>query len=206
MRVGILGGTFDPIHLAHLIIAEEARVRLGLEEVVFIPTGQPWLKADKPVTPAELRLQMVKLAIQSNPFFRASSLELDRPGLTYTVDTLEALRDEWGPEVEMHFILGMDALLSLPQWKEPQRLLDMCVPVVFTRPGFPLSLLEGLKNQFPILKGKLNLLEDPEIGISGTEIRRRLAGGLSARYLVPLEVERFISKHGLYRADGAGSH
>ena len=203
MRIGVLGGTFDPVHIAHLVIAEEARMRLSLEEVVFIPTGQPWLKADKPVSPGEQRLEMVRLAISSNPFFRASSVELDRSGLTYSVDTLEALQQEWGPGAEIYFILGMDALLTLPQWKEPARLLELCTPVVFTRPDQPSSALDDLVNQLPGLKEKLQLVEGPQIGVSGTEIRRRVAAGTSTRYLVPLAVEQFIAQHGIYTKDGS---
>ena len=203
MRVGILGGTFDPVHVGHLIIAEEALSRLALDQVLFIPAGQPWLKADKPVSPGEQRLEMVRLAISSNPFFRASSVELDRSGLTYSVDTLEALQQEWGPGAEIYFILGMDALLTLPQWKEPARLLELCTPVVFTRPDQPSSALDDLVNQLPGLKEKLQLVEGPQIGVSGTEIRRRVEARTSTRYLVPLAVEQFIAKHGLYTKDGS---
>jgi nicotinate-nucleotide adenylyltransferase len=204
MRIGVIGGTFDPIHNAHLLIAEEARMRLSLEEVVFIPTGQPWLKADKPVSPGEQRLEMVRLAISSNPFFRASSVEVDRSGPTYSVDTLEALQQEWGSWAEIYFILGMDALLTLPQWKEPARLLELCTLVVFTRPDQPSSALDGLVNQLPGLKEKMQLVEGPQIGVSGTEIRRRIEAGTSTRHLVPLVVGQFIVQHGLYTKDGSG--
>lgn len=204
MRIGVIGGTFDPVHNAHLAIAEEARMRLSLEEVVFIPTGQPWLKADKPVSPGEQRLEMVRLAISSNPFFRASSVELDRPGPTYSVDTLEALQQDWDPWPEIYFILGMDAFLTLPQWKEPARLLELCIPVVFTRPDQPPLALDDLVNQLPGLKEKLQIVEGPQIGVSGTDIRRRVAAGTSTRHLVPLAVEQFIVQHGLYTKDGSG--
>ena len=202
MRIGVLGGTFDPVHIAHLVIAEEARTRLSLEEVVFIPTGQPWLKADKPVSPGEQRLEMVRLAISSNPFFRASSMELGRSGPTYSVDTLEVLQEEWGPEAEIYFILGMDALLSLPQWKDPARLLELCTPVAFTRPDQPPSALDDIAKQLPGLKQRVQLVEGPQIGVSGTEIRRRVAAGSSTRYLVPPAVEQFIAQHGLYSQNG----
>ena len=198
MRSGILGGTFDPIHIAHLIIAEEARVSLGLEEVVFIPTGEPWLKSEGPVSPGRLRLQMARLAIDSNPFFRVSGLEIDRPGPTYTVDTLEALRQEWGPEAEMYFILGMDTLEDLPKWKEPERLLQLCSPVVFARPEHSQSVLEELESLLPGLREKVRFLDGPHMGISSTEIRGRVAQGRSIRYLVPPPVEQFIAEQGLY--------
>lgn len=202
MNVGVLGGTFDPIHVAHLILAEEARVCLALEEVVFVVAGAPWMKADYAVSPADLRLQMVRLAVASNPFFRASSVEVERPGPTYTVDTLEALRQEWGPEAEVFFLLGMDALVDLPRWKEPARFLEMCRLVVFARPGHDLSVLDEAEAQLPGLKKRVKVLEGPSLGISSTEIRRRIALGKSVRYLVPAMVERFIAEHGLYSSQG----
>ena len=205
MRIGILGGTFDPIHIAHLIIAEEARVSLDLEEVVFIPAGEPWVKSENPVSPRELRLQMVRLAIASNPFFRASGLEIDREGPTYTVDTLEALRWEWGSETEVYFILGMDTLAGLPRWKEPARLLQLCVPVVFARPEHSQqAALDEMESLLPGLREKVQFLEGPLIGISSTEIRERVARGMSIRYLVPAPVEQFIDEQDLY-SDKRGS-
>ena len=202
MNVGVLGGTFDPIHVAHLILAEEARVCLALEEVVFVVAGAPWMKADYAVSPADLRLQMVRLAVASNPFFRASAVEVERPGPTYTVDTLEALKQEWGPEAEVFFLLGMDALADLPRWKDPGRFLQLCTPVVFARPGHELSVLDEAEAQLPGLKKRVKVLEGPSLGISSTEIRRRIALGKSVRYLVPAMVERFIAEHGLYRSQG----
>lgn len=202
MRIGILGGTFDPIHIAHLVVAEEARVRLSLEEVLFIPAGQPGLKAEQSISPGEIRLQMVRLAIESNPFFGVSALEIERPGPTYSVDTLEALRREWGPQVELHFILGMDTLVDLPRWKEPQRFLELCTPVAFVRPEHSRAVLEELEARLPGLKDKVQVLDGPTIGISGTELRRRVARGISIRYLVPVKVEQFIAEHGLYRDEG----
>ncbi len=202
MRIGILGGTFDPIHIAHLIIAEEARVRLSLEEVVFIPAGEPWLKTELSLTPGELRLQMVRLAVASNPFFRTSAVEIERPGPTYSVDTLETLHEEWGPDAEAYFILGMDTIVDLPRWKEPHRFLELCTPVVFARPEYSRSALEEVVSQLPGLQEKAHVLEEPNIGVSGTEIRRRVAQGISIRYLVPLKVEQFIVEHGLYCGDG----
>ena len=198
MRIGILGGTFDPIHIAHLIVAEEARVQLDLEEVVFIPVGQPWLKADQPISPANLRMEMVRVAIASNPFFRASSIEVDRPGPTYTLDTLVALREEWGREAELHFILGTDALQDMPRWKEPTRILELCTPVVFTRPEYENVSPTRMEEALPGITKKVRVLRDRQIGVSGTEIRRRVAGGTSIRYLVPEGVERFIMDNHLY--------
>lgn len=200
MKIGVLGGTFDPVHIGHLIIAEEARACLSLEEVVFVPSGQPWLKADQPVSPGELRLQMVRLAIASNPFFRASAIEVDRPGPTYSVDTLSVVHEEWGPGVEVYFIMGMDTLVDLPRWKEPRRFLELCVPVIYARPGYPGEAWEELERQLPGIRQRCHLIEGPVIDVSSTEIRRRVACGNSIRYLVPAQVERFIAEHGLYRA------
>ncbi|MEE8442696.1 MAG: nicotinate-nucleotide adenylyltransferase [Dehalococcoidia bacterium] len=203
MRIGILGGTFDPVHIAHLVVAEEARIHFSLEEVVFIPAGEPWLKAEQPVSPAELRLQMVSLAVESNPFFRVSAMEIERPGTTYSVDTLEVLHKEIGPQAELYFILGMDALLDLPRWKEPGRFLEMCVPVAFARPEHSCEVLKELDKRVPGLKERVQLMDGPAIGISGTEVRRRVAQGISIRYLVPPKVEQFIAEHGLYRDAGS---
>ena len=199
MRIGILGGTFDPIHIAHLVIAEECRLRVPLEKVVFIPTGQPWLKSDRQITAGSLRMEMVRLAVAGNPAFDSSSIEIDRPGLTYSVDTLEELAGQWGPDVELNFIIGVDSLLSLPRWKDPERFLDLCTLTAVTRPGYSPDALEELKRRYPALERKLGLIEGPLIGISGTEIRRRAASGLSVRYLVPPGVESFITERGLYK-------
>ena len=199
MRVGVLGGTFDPIHIAHLILAEEARLCLDLEEVVFVVAGSPWMKANDAISSAGLRLQMVRLAVASNPFFRVSEVEVDRPGPSYTVDTLEALHQEWGQEAEVFFLLGVDALVDLPRWKEPARVLELCRPVVFARPGRDLSALDDVEAQVPGLKNRVRILDGLILDISSTGIRRRVAQGKSIRYLVPAQVERFIAERGLYR-------
>ena len=135
MRLGILGGTFDPIHYAHLVIAEECRVRLGLAGVIFIPAGEPPHKRRQSVTPAADRLAMVELAIASNPAFRVSRVEIDRPGPSYSVDTIAALQAELGPEAELYFIVGQDAMADILTWHEPRRLLALCRLVAIHRPG-----------------------------------------------------------------------
>lgn len=203
MRIGILGGTFDPVHIAHLIIAEEARVKLALEAVVFIPAGRPWLKADQPISPAPLRLEMARLAVAPNPNFRISSIEVDRPGLTYTIDTVEVLRKEWGTEAEIHFILGMDAVRDLHRWKEPEHLLKLCGLAVFGRPDYQDVPLAELEEIAPGASSRIQFLRDPQIGVSGSEIRRRVEQGISIRYLVPRSVERFIQDNRLYRREEA---
>ena len=135
MRVGILGGTFDPVHLGHLTLAEEARVQLNLDQVLFIPAGQPWLKEGQQLSPAKDRLQMVRLAVASNPHFRVSAAEVERSGPTYTVDTLKALKDLLDLDTELFFILGLDAMEHFSRWKEPESLLEMCQWAVVERPG-----------------------------------------------------------------------
>ncbi len=198
MRVGVLGGTFDPIHLAHLIVAEEARVRLELEHVVFIPAGEPWLKAVQPATPPQVRLEMVRQAVACNPHFRVSSVEVDRPGPSYSVDTLDALLQEEGPDVELYFILGMDAIVDLPRWHAPERFLELCTPVVFARTDYGATGLDELEQRLPGVKDKVMFLEGPVMEVSSTDIRRRVVQGVSIRCLVPASVERFITEHGLY--------
>jgi len=205
MRIGIMGGTFDPIHLGHLIIAEDARARLKLEEVVFVPAGYPWLRSGDAPTSAKQRVEMVKLAVQGNPFFRVSTVEVDRPGPTYTVDTLEEMRRELGDDVELFFILGMDSLKDFHRWKEPARILELCILVAMVRPDHGDFQRESLLGISPTALSRVRFLDSPRIDISGTEIRRRVARGLSIRYLVPDAVEEYIRRCGLYRGSPSGS-
>jgi nicotinate-nucleotide adenylyltransferase len=193
LRIGVLGGTFDPIHLGHLIISEEARSCLQLEEVVFVPTGDPWMKEGQPLSPAHHRFNMVRLATSSNPFFRASPVEIDRPGPTYTVDTLRALVDEYGPEVELFFILGADAFAGFHRWKDPQGILHLAKLAVVNRPG-----LGAIDPEPPVSPDRLVRVQGTNIEISATDIRRRVAEGGSIRYLVMDEIARYISSTGLY--------
>ena len=201
MRLGILGGTFDPIHIAHLIIAEEAREQLDLSAVVFIPAGDPWLKASEPLSPADLRLDMVRSATASNPFFQVSDIEVKRSGPTYTVDTLENLHSTWEVPTEAFFILGLDALIELPRWRDPERFVELCTPVVFTRSANSQAQVEDVKAVVPGLREKLRVLEGSVIEVSSTEIRRRIAVGGSVRYMVPPEVSELIARHGLYKGE-----
>ena len=199
MRVGLLGGTLDPIHLGHLLVAEEARVKLGLEEVIFIPTGRPWMKAGDSIAPGHHRMNMVRLAVATNPFFRSSSDEVDRPGPSYTVDTLEALKTGEHEEDDLYFILGVDLLKEFHLWKRPDRILELSTLVVVPRPGVQHCDTSHLDSIGPSASSKLVFLDGPCVGISGTEIRQRADRGYSVRYLVPEAVEDYLQRYGLYR-------
>ena len=204
MNIGVLGGTFDPIHTGHLLVAEEARIKLGFGEVLFVPAGQPWLKLDRNITPAVHRVEMVRRAIAGNPHFKLCTLEIERPGPSYTVDTLTILRKQLGGEARLFFILGRDTLTELPLWKEPKKLVQLCRLVVAPRPILSEAEDSGSKDlkhleaAIPGLMDKVVQLEMPVVGISSAEIRRRVAQGLSIRYLVPAEVEKYIAEQKIY--------
>jgi len=196
VNIGVLGGTFDPIHMGHLVVAEEARIKLGLSEVLFVPAGQPWLKQDHSITPAAHRVEMVRRAISDNPYFKLSTLEVDRPGPSYTVDTLTLLQDQLGSEASFFFILGRDTLAELPLWKEPRKVVQLCRLVVPPRLGS--RDLRHLEEAIPGLLERVIQLDMPVIGISSSEIRQRIARGLSVRYLVPTEIEQYIAEQKIY--------
>ncbi len=199
-KIGVLGGTFDPIHLGHLIVAEDIRQKLGLGEVLFVPAGCPWLKLkeEKPISAAEHRLAMVRLAVASNPYFKVSTLELDRPGLSYSIDTVLELKAKLSAGAEIYFIVGPDALAELPRWKDPGRLVEICQVVGIGRPGYAQADLNILESSIPGVSQRIMLMDVPQIDISATEIRRRVAQRLSIRYLVPEAVEKYIAEHRLY--------
>ncbi|MCH7622139.1 MAG: nicotinate-nucleotide adenylyltransferase, partial [Chloroflexi bacterium] len=195
MRVGILGGTFDPVHVGHLIIAEEALSRLALDQVLFIPAGQPWLKADQVLSAAEHRLKMVELAIASNPRLGVSRIEIDRAGPTYTVDTLEQLKRDLGEDVQLFFILGLDALEQFHRWEQPERIIELCELAIASRPGFQNSrILDEQLGRYPKLGSKVNFLAAPVMDISGSSIRLRASEGRSIKYRVPEAVERYVNR------------
>lgn len=198
MNVGVFGGTFDPIHAGHLIVAEQARIRLKLSVVFFVPAGQPWLKIDHIITPALDRVEMVRRSIVNNPYFKLSTVEVDHPGPSYTVDTIASLRDELGAQ-SFFFILGSDSLAGLALWKEPAKLVQLCQLVVVPRLGLNLPDLSSLASSVPGLIDRVTRLDAPIIGISSSEIRQRVAQGLSIRYLVPDEVGEYIAERSLYR-------
>ncbi|MBM3156742.1 MAG: nicotinate-nucleotide adenylyltransferase [Chloroflexi bacterium] len=200
-KIGVLGGTFDPVHLGHLIVAADVRAKLGLSRVLFVPAGKPWLKLkeEKKITAAEHRLAMVRLAIKGNPYFKVSTMEIDRPGSSYSIDTVSELKSKLGPKAEIYFIVGPDALAELPQWKEPARLIEACQLVAIGRPGYRKVNLRALERSVPGAAQRIVLLDVPQIDISSTEIRKRVAQGQSIRRLVPEAVEKYIEKHKLYR-------
>jgi len=198
VRVGVFGGTFDPIHLGHLAVARSIQSTLSLDKVIFVPAGQPWLKADTPVSPAKDRVEMVRLAIARRRAFELSEVEANRPGPSYSVDTMEGLQRQLGSDAVLFFLLGSDALMDIAKWKEPRRLIQICQLVAFTRPGFGLPTMDALEAAVPGLSGRVVFVEVPQVDIRATDIRSRIAEGRSIERLVPRAVERYILEHGLY--------
>ena len=198
MNIGVLGGTFDPVHIGHLILAEEVRARLNLAEILFVPAGQPWLRVDSPISPAEHRVEMVRLAIADKPYFKLSTMEIERAGPTYTVDTVAELKARLEAGDELFFILGWDNLAELPRWRQPSRLITMCRLVAVPRPGYPLPDLKALEASIPGLSQRVMLIDKPEIDISASAVRDRVVQGLSIRRLVPEPVDEYIRQHKLY--------
>lgn len=196
-RIGILGGTFDPVHLGHLAIAEEARVCVPLDVVLLMPARVQPLRQQERISNPEHRAAMLERAILGNPAFALSRIEYERPGPSYTVDTLALLRERYPRNSEFFFILGVDALAEFPHWKDPERLLTLCRIVAFRRPGHDQDP-RNLFLQIPLLRERLILLEGPRLDISGTELRRRVRQGLPIRYLVPDAVAEYIHSHRLY--------
>lgn len=193
-RLGLLGGTFDPPHLGHLVVAEVARVALRLDEVRLVVAGDPWMKEE--LSDPEDRVRMVDLAVDDDPCLVVDRSEVDREGVTYTVDTLSALRDE-DPSRELVFLLGADAAQKLAQWREVERSLELARFVAVRRPGYQLV------RDHPLLE-RVEELDVPQIGVSSTEMRRRFGAGEAVRHLVPLAVERYVREHGLYGAGPEG--
>ena len=199
-RIGILGGTFDPPHLGHLLIAETARVALDLETVIFLPAGEPWLKSGQPITPAHHRLKMVNLAVSDNPGFCVSDCEIRRAGATYTVDTLRELRRGFPADAKLYFVVGSDVLEQFHRWKEPDAILELCRLAVIERPGGPLGGIAALRDNFPdaLDAGSVVSVAGPGVDFSASELRRVLAAGQSTRYRIPQAVAKYIAEHELY--------
>ena len=159
--IGVIGGTFDPVHNGHLIIAEELRGRLNLAEVLFVTAGQPWLKVPSPLSAVEHRLEMVRLAIADRPYFKLSTVDIERPGPSFSIDTITELQSQLGAGTELYFILGWDSLAELPQWREPSQLIKMCHLVTVPRPGYPAPDLDSLEAAIPGVTQSTILLDSP---------------------------------------------
>jgi len=202
MRIGVLGGSFNPVHNGHLILAEQMREHFGLAKVLFVPARRPPHKQSEGLAPAADRLRMVQLAIEGNAALDASDIELRRHGLSYTIDTIRELQQQYGPEAELHFIIGCDTVRELPTWHRVGELMRMCKFVVGLRPGHAAAVHEHLAGILP--ERELAALEQRTasirlIEISSTDIRHRCRSGKSIRYLVPAAVEDYIRTRGLYQ-------
>jgi nicotinate-nucleotide adenylyltransferase len=200
MNLGVLGGTFDPPHIGHLILAEEARLALALGQVLFVPAGDPWRKAGRKLSARQDRLAMVRLAVGDDPHFAVSTVEIDKEGLSYTAETLVALHDQFEPETEFFLLMGADSLADFPHWHQPQRILELARLAVAERPEpEDVGLEEGLAEDLArAMRERVVWLRMPLIGISASAVRDRVRQGLSIRYWVPAAVEEYIREHGLY--------
>jgi nicotinate-nucleotide adenylyltransferase len=191
-RIGIMGGTFDPIHHGHLVAASEVADRFALDEVVFVPTGHPWQKGDVAVSPAEDRYLMTVIATASNPRFSVSRVDIERRGPTYTIDTLRDLRERFGSQADLYFITGADALEKILSWKDAGKMFRLAHFIGVTRPGFKLS-------DAHLPADTVSLVQVPAMAISSTDCRARVAAGKPVWYLVPDGVVQYIAKRNLYR-------
>lgn len=196
-RIGILGGTFDPVHYGHLAIAEEVRIRLPLDVVLFMPARVQPLRQQEPISSPEHRGAMLERAILGNPSFQISRIEFERPGPSYTVETMPILRRRFPRDSEFFFLLGTDAFIELPSWKDPEQLLHYCRFVVLSRPGTEVDP-RIVFMKIPPARDRTIFLEGPQLEISGTDLRRRIREGLPIRYQLPDAVEEYIRSHRLY--------
>ncbi len=197
-RLGIMGGTFDPVHFGHLACAEQAREAAGLDAVVFVPAANPSFKRDREIASAPMRLEMCRLACLPNPHFDVSDIEIARGGVTYTVDTVRALREHFPDNVALSFIVGSDSLLTLPKWRESAQIADLVRIVAVTRPGYEVD--EDFAAQLAAAGDfSVDLIEAPTLDVSSCDVRRRVGDGRTLRYLVPSAVRAYIREHGLYR-------
>ncbi|MFN2484853.1 MAG: nicotinate-nucleotide adenylyltransferase [Candidatus Limnocylindria bacterium] len=199
-RIGLLGGTFDPPHFGHLVLATIAAEQHQLDRVVFIPAGVPPHKQDQPVSGTTDRLLLTRLAIAGDPYFDLSPLEVERPGVSYTVDTVEQMREIYGDAVELFLVMATDSLAQVDSWRDPDRLLELTEWVVGPRPGSPAPTRQVLMDRFGDRNDRIHLVDGPSLAISSSDLRARVAAGRSIRYLVPAAVEEQIAARGLYRA------
>ncbi len=206
MKIGVLGGTFDPIHNGHLTVAATVREKLSLDEVIFVPAGQPWQKADRQVSPIADRLEMVRLAVDGRPGYGMSTVEASRPGNSYSLETLTEIRHRLGDDDELYFVLGWDSLAQFPGWYAPERIIRLCRLVAVPRPGYPRPDVSAMEKALPGISARLVLLDEPHIDMSASQIRERVAAGQPISDLVPAAVAEYIEEHRLYRgsspADG----
>lgn len=202
-RIGVMGGTFDPIHNGHLVTAEEACRQFGLDQVLFMPSGNPPHKEERKNLDAEDRYVMTVIATADNPHFKVSKMEIERPGPSYTIDTIRELHAVYGKNTQIFFITGADAILEILTWKEPEKVLQEAIFIAATRPGYDLDKLEQSLPEFEKVRHasdpRVMVMEIPALAISSTDIRNRVAGGRPIRYLVPDGVCEFIEKNGFYR-------
>jgi nicotinate-nucleotide adenylyltransferase len=201
MRLGIFGGTFDPVHLGHLIVAEQCREQARLDLVLFVPSARPPHKREQPLTPFAQRAEMLALALAGQPAFRVEELEKDRPGPSYTADTLAELQQCY-PEADLFLLIGADTLTDLPYWYMPARIAEQATLLVVARPGWQMPTPESLRAALKLPEGdalRQQLIKSPLIDIRSRDLRQRVAQGRSIRYLVPRAVEVYIAEKGLYR-------
>lgn len=201
-KVGIMGGTFNPIHNGHLLLAETARTQFTLDEILFIPSGHPYMKQNMQILPGKIRAEMIALAIENHPFYALSMMEIERPGNTYTYETLEELADK-NPDTEYYFILGADSLFALEKWRNPQRIFHACTILAAVRGQNHGSSMEELQAEAERLRkkywGKIELLHCQNIDISSTMVRERIRKGESVRGLIPDKVIEYVEMHQFYR-------
>jgi nicotinate-nucleotide adenylyltransferase len=198
VKIGVLGGTFDPIHFAHLAAAEHSLREIGLEKVIFVPAGNPYFKDLNSISSAEDRFSMVKLALEGKEYFEISRIELDRSGPSFSVETIESMKNHLYPYDEFFFILGWDSLISLHQWHEASKLIKLCRIAGVPRPGCAMPDTRKMEENLPGISGRLILLDKPRMNISSTEIRSRVRAGLDIDDMVPGKVAEYIRQKGLY--------
>ena len=201
VKIAVLGGTFDPIHNGHLAVAATVRDSLGLDEVLLVPAGRPWQKADRSVSPVEDRVAMVRLAIEGRPGYRMSTGEAHRGRDTYSVDTLAEIRRHrrLRDSDEVYFVLGWDSLIQFPGWYGPDEIIRLCILVAVPRPGYPRPDVSALEKMVHGIRERVVLLDEPHVDISASQIRERVVAGQSIADLVPAVVAGYIEEHGLYR-------
>ncbi|MBR4085256.1 MAG: nicotinate-nucleotide adenylyltransferase [Lachnospiraceae bacterium] len=200
-RIGILGGTFNPVHIGHLFMAEHARTEMNLDMIMFIPTGVPYMKNNREILPSHIRMEMLEMSITSNPFFVTSDMEIKREGNTYTYETLEELKRLY-PEAELFFLVGADCLFTIHKWYQPQRIFNKCTLLAANRNDFPQNELnlqkQHLEKQF---HAKVELLNIPQMDISSTKVRENIKEGKSIRYLVTDSVHDYILQNNYYQEE-----